>query len=140
MQTFLPYPSFVESVRVLDYRRLGKQRLEAKQIVTTLRHSRGAWMNHPAVRMWAGYIPALCVYGMHCCNEWVRRGYTDNMFDFFAEPCGVIEPPNWIGDEDFHSSHRANLLRKDPEYYSQFGWTDSPDLPYVWPISFKARK
>ena len=33
MQTFLPYPDFVKSALVLDYRRLGKQRVEARQIL-----------------------------------------------------------------------------------------------------------
>lgn len=36
MQTFLPYPDFELSVRALDNRRLGKQRVEAKQILLTL--------------------------------------------------------------------------------------------------------
>lgn len=36
MQTFLPYPSFSESARVLDNRRLGKQRVECLQILNTL--------------------------------------------------------------------------------------------------------
>lgn len=33
MQTFLPYPDFALSAKVLDNKRLGKQRLEAKQIL-----------------------------------------------------------------------------------------------------------
>jgi len=36
MQTFLPYPNFDASAAVLDDRRLGKQRVEAKQILLTL--------------------------------------------------------------------------------------------------------
>lgn len=35
---------------------------------------------------------------------------------------------------DFHASHRSNLLRKDPVWYSQFNWTEPNNLPYVWPI------
>ena len=34
--------------------------------------------------------------------------------------------------EEFYSSHRANLLRKDYEYYSQFKWKENPESPYVW--------
>jgi hypothetical protein len=37
-----------------------------------------------------------------------------------------------LGTEEFHSSHRANLLRKDSEYYSKHGWTEDPNDPYVW--------
>lgn len=33
MQTFLPYANFEASAKVLDYKRLGKQRVEAKQIL-----------------------------------------------------------------------------------------------------------
>ena len=36
MQTFLPYMSFDDSAAVLDYRRLGKQRVETMQILYTL--------------------------------------------------------------------------------------------------------
>lgn len=36
MQTFLPYISFEESAACLDYRRLGKQRLEAKQLLNAI--------------------------------------------------------------------------------------------------------
>ena len=40
MQTFLPYPDFQISASVLDYRRLGKQRVECKQLLTALQHKR----------------------------------------------------------------------------------------------------
>ena len=36
MQTFLPYPNFADSLDCLDYRRLGKQRVEAFQIINAL--------------------------------------------------------------------------------------------------------
>ncbi len=43
--------------------------------------------------------------------------------------------PSWFGDERYHASHRGNLLRKDPGWYGVLGWTESPDLPYFWPVS-----
>jgi hypothetical protein len=30
-------------------------------------------------------------------------------------------------------SHRAALLYKLPEHYSQFGWTEDPKVAYLWP-------
>lgn len=36
MQTFLPYPDYARSARVLDNKRLGKQRVESKQILQVL--------------------------------------------------------------------------------------------------------
>lgn len=130
MQTFLPYASFVDTVQCLDWRRLGKQRVEARQILNTLRGLTNGWSNHPAVKMWKGYEPALATY-MNCCiNEWCRRGYNNNML---LEPVKDYILPDWIGWDDFHASHRSNLLRKDLIYYGRFGWSESNNLPYIWP-------
>lgn len=130
MQTFLPYASFTDTVRCLDWRRLGKQRVEACQILNTLRGLTDGWANHPAVKMWKGYEPALAAY-MNCCiSEWIKRGYNNNML---LEPVEDYVLPDWIGWDDFHASHRSNLLRKDAIYYGQFGWIEPDNLPYVWP-------
>lgn len=133
MQTFLPYPDFAASATVLDRLRLGKQRVETWQLLRAL-CSGGAWMNHPAARMWRGHAPALAVYGMTICDEWIRRGYKDTMYDRFAPYLtGDPEPPTWLGDPDFHAAHRSNLIRKAPDHYRPL-WPDQPDdLPYVWP-------
>ena len=37
MQTFLPYKSFEKSAKCLDYKRLGKQRIETWQIYSALK-------------------------------------------------------------------------------------------------------
>lgn len=141
MQTFLPYPSYADSARVLDYRRLGKQRVETKQIILAMPKTTGGWRNHPATKMWRGHRQELARYGAAMCREWQRRGYKDSMEPFFLhviEYCQEIgadpHPPAWLGHEPVHASHRSNLLRKDPTYYAQFGWTESPDLPYIWPV------
>ena len=135
MQTFLPSPRFAESARCLDSARLGKQRVEAKQILLALRDPSYGWQNHPAVKMWRGYAPALAWYGATVCKEWRQRGYADSLLEFFelSDMPGEAEVP-WLGTEAFHASHRSNLLRKDPIWYGQFGWTELPDLPYVWPV------
>ena len=41
--------------------------------------------------------------------------------------------PSWYGQEDFHRSHRSNLLRKDYNYYIQF-FNEPVDLEYFWPV------
>lgn len=144
MQTFLPLTSLESCARVLDRQRLGKQRVEAWQILQTLdpTNPKRGWRNHPAVKMWAGYEPALALYGMNLCREWMSRGYKDTMLDRFVAALRSFEAqgnyprqPSWWGDDDFHASHRANLLRKDPVWYGQFGWTEDPSLPYVWPVT-----
>lgn len=141
MQTFLPSPSYDESARVLDNKRLGKQRVETKQILLALPKTEGGWINHPATKMWRGHEISLCQYGLAMCWEWQRRGYKDSLYDFFAAALAQYEedgrtflPPPWLGEDEVHASHRSNLLRKDREFYSQYGWAESDDLPYVWPV------
>lgn len=147
MQTFLPISGYAASASVLDNRRLGKQRVECKQILRALGVQVGSvsvisagWRRHPAVLMWKGHEYSLCVYAMRVCDEWIRRGYRDTLLDQFRDAstqlwndCRSLDLPNWFGDHDFHASHRSNLLRKDPKWYGQFGWTETDDLPYVWP-------
>lgn len=136
MQTFLPYPGFGQSARVLDNRRLGKQRVETLQILNALTNPAYGWRNHPATKMWTGHIPALAVYGIEMCAEWRKRGFRDTCADKIAAflPSEEAAPlPSWLNDPDFHASHRSNLLRKDPVHYGQFGWTEPHDLPYIWP-------
>lgn len=131
MQTFFPLPSIVDSVKTLDWRRLGKQRVEAMQILNILNGTQktNGWINHPAVKMWKGYELALGAYKDACILEWIARGYNNTMQ--LSLTTGKMPP--WLGDEKFHSSHRSNLLRKDQKWYSQFGWSEPIDLPYIWP-------
>ena len=137
MQTFLPYPNFQQSAKVLDRQRLGKQRVEAYQILRTLTGESNGWKNHPAVKMWVGYEAALATYALEMCNEWKLRGYNDTLTEKITEILNKINKPvvrpYWSFDDDFNASHRSNLLRKNSEWYSQFGWTESDNLPYVWP-------
>lgn len=152
MQTFMPYPDFVKSAQCLDNKRLGKQRVECKQIYLALENPYSSkpskWVNHPAVQMWKGHLFLLLSYGMAICFEWRRRGFKDSLmpqFDHWEElhiPFGYsannpVETPKWFGDERFHASHRSNLLRKDPVHYGQFGWTEPNNLPYFWPTKEK---
>lgn len=131
MQTFLPYADFLETARCLDDRRLGKQRVEAMQILNALTNATNRWRRHPAVRMWAGYESALRAYLNCCIEEWVRRGYRNRMA--LAPVPASTRMPRWLGDPRLHDSHRASLLRKDHAYYGRFGWDVDPAMPYYWP-------
>jgi len=50
MQTFLPEFTFALAVSRLDWRRLGKQRVEAAQIIKALSDPTYGWQHHPADR------------------------------------------------------------------------------------------
>ncbi len=146
MQTFLPYPDFNKSAACLDRQRLGKQRVECLQILNSLTTG-SRWANHPAVQMWKGCEHDLIDYGLAICEEWVRRGYRDTCAGKIAKFEEIYRQnrsfkglPWWIGDDEFHASHRAALLFKFPDWYSKFGWTEEPavpnekgSLPYFWP-------
>lgn len=137
MQTFLPDANYQYCASVLDRQRLGKQRVEAWQILRTITgEGPQGWANHPAVKMWRGHEGHLALYGAMMCREWLQRGYKDSLMPrfnrlMFHENADV---PAWIGDAALHRSHRSNLVRKLPEHYGAL-WPDvTPDLPYVWPI------
>jgi len=136
VQTFLPYADFKETALVLDYRRLGKQRVEAYQIVRVLDGTQqsNAWHNHPAVLMWRDNLDALKSYGREICLEWIRRGYNDNLITHFQHK-PAPDMPAWLGDERIHISHQANLVRKLPEHYRLHFPTVDETMPYHWPIT-----
>lgn len=104
MQTFLPYPDFKKSLQALDYRRLGKQRVEAYQIYRAIKHNSG-WRHHPVTNLWRNHINALKLYHNLCIEEWVRRGYRNKMNKMKIS--GRIAYPPWLGDENFHAAHRS---------------------------------
>lgn len=149
MQTFLPYADFILSAKALDNRRLGKQRVEALQILQTLKQGpttkrkdcdrlkKTPWYNHPAVQMWKGYEDILCSYTSFIVDEWTNRGFKDTvglkiLTILESLPIKETNPP-FLGNESFHLSHRSNLVRKDPAHYLPIFGPTPNNLPYVWP-------
>lgn len=147
MMTFRPYANHSKSAKVLDYRRLGKQRVEAYQIMSAMMAGitgeQGGWTNHPIVNMWAGKE---CPYIDHACGqmhlddlikyyyamslEWERRGYNHNM-NYKVLPFQLMvnrfpgklqyladHPLPWSPQDELR--HKHILLRKDPEWYGRF--------------------
>lgn len=139
MQTFLPYPNFALSAQALDWQRLGKQRVEAAQILQSLRSGlSGGWSRHPAVVMWRDCELALELYHDCCLREWERRGYRNSMpYRFSLAKKDEIVWPWWLGIPEFHASHRSALLHKNPDYYARHEWPDEPRLDYWWPTEEK---
>ena len=140
MQTFLPYENFVQTAVALDYRRLGKQRVETLQILNTLLGESEGWRNHPAVKMWRGHEFTLVDYGLTICEEWIERGYKDTcrgkiiaIADRHYEYLVTTDVPSWLGMSRLHISHQSNLVRKAPEFYRERWPMLRSDLPYYWP-------
>jgi hypothetical protein len=142
VNTFVPFADIEASAKALDYRRLGKQRVEAWQLWRVLM-GKGkklpdgtdgpptkGWANHPATLMWKGHTCFLGKYLNAMIDEWVARGYRNTMQK--VEHCSNPRPPWWWGWEPVHKSHQASLNRKNSEYY-HFEVGEWADWGYVWP-------
>jgi len=143
MQTFLISENPKETAKILDNKRLGKQRVEAIQIANVLLDpsTSNAWKNHPAVLMWKGYEGLLIkVYLKEIMLEWINRGFkNEKCQQHYLRLCNVLEKrsipvikPVWFCKEIF-DSHKSNLIRKNIEYYGKLWPNMTNNLPYVWP-------
>jgi hypothetical protein len=138
MQTFITDINIIQSAKNLDNKRLGKQRVEAIQIANNLLIKPNRWKNHPAVKMWDGYIEFLIYYlTIHIC-EWHNRGFKNNkclihLQNLSSKIKNKVVKPNWL-TEEFIESHRSNLIRKKPEYYRPLFPNTREGLSYIWPV------
>ncbi len=115
MQIFLPYSDMKKSLQCLDNKRLGKQRVETYQIISAITKRPKldgspykGWLNHPCTIMWKDYVPALKHYMNLSITEWVDRGFKNTMQLEIVRDEEILYP-KFLGNERFHSSHRANL-------------------------------
>jgi len=137
MQTFLPYSDFFESAKCLHPKHLGNQYY--REGMTLLN---GGWKNHPAHKMWRGYEKSLTEYLLFCQKTLQLKGKwygkTAVKLRHIRKSLPDTGYPPWLGNKEFHASHRSNLLRKDKEkgwnWYIKIGWPEEETLPYVWPI------
>jgi len=141
MNVFLSGPSVVQSFERLDRLRLGKQRVELKQILLALENG-GAWSSHPATKMWTGCRGFVAKMGVTCCLVWRARGYKDSLLPWFTvkaeEWSRECVAPQWLetarekGDCEFFEHVRGNLIRKDSRY-NKFWPNTQPREGYTWP-------
>jgi chromosome condensin MukBEF complex kleisin-like MukF subunit len=124
-------------MQCLDYKRLGKQRVECLQIIKILENqqSTAGWQNHPAIKMWVGYTNSLKYYTNCCIDEWINKGYKNTMVKYDVDHQN--EDPWWIGDKNFHRAMRARLIEKNKEFYlpkfpNDEGFNNGK---YFWPIN-----
>jgi len=128
MQTFLPYADFAQSMASLDDKRLGKQRVEAYQVLLQLGGLKmanypdweprlGGWGSHPAVAMWAGHEIQLAEYIKVCCDEWTSRSRIVGANEATGEPGELIH----FSDTVKLNTEVALELMRQPD------WTD--ELP-----------
>lgn len=150
MQTFLPYPNFLESANVLDKKRCWKQVIEAKQIIDCIEKKRRfkivgqpqkiAWENHPAVQMWEGYEAALMNYFNSFLNIAINKHHINTKYMFidlrYVSGGFIPEMPWWWNKKKFHRAMRARLIEKDRDFYLHLFPEDEGfnDGKYFWPV------
>lgn len=162
MQTFLLYKAkersiqeilnvFKKTALILDNKRLGKQRVEARDILVILGNKKPSWMskkqfhfllrrysNHPAVKQWKDSEYFLFMYLVFIVFYWKFKGYKDNCLKqaekfVFKETKLFLNNkfPEFVFNQRFITAHRSNLLRKDLIYYRKF-FHCKKDLSYLW--------
>lgn len=148
MQTFLPFECFKKSFESLDKRRAVKQCIECNQLLNIIlrRNDKKGWQNHPATLMWQNHSEALQQYyniGYNYC-KWIHGvNFVKLQPEIITEP---VIYPEWLGNEDFHHSHRCNLWRKalsdkDKNYMPLYDLLKNnpdfnncdPTVDYIWP-------
>lgn len=141
MQTFLPHSLFTMCAYFLDNKRLNKQILECDTLID-LHEGRkdNQWKNHPAFKMWVGYVDALKSYRDYMLSQWLQRGKKSVRQFYGINDSKFIDIPGFVYDDRVLLSHRSNLMRKFPEWYSQFGWVDYGISGYYWPCDVKTPK
>lgn len=130
MQVFRPYVDWWMSARVLDDKRLGKQRVEAKQVMMVIlrkmgliRDGRRGWLNHPIVIMYYNggrpYFRDLIGYFNACVEEWRRRGMASSISLSNIEHL-ISSVASAEGHPLTHAhevEYRRVLILKSPEHY-----------------------
>jgi hypothetical protein len=196
VNTFLVHSDFKTSAKMLDNRRLGKQRVEAYQILNLIENIRilsnqsgikcmgdfqefvreikkwyhkqpfvyilcenfliehtktdepikleknerlikMGFCNHPIVEMWFGYEDALKEYIDCHINEWIERGYKNNMKRYEVKS---KQRPFWCDWKDFHDNHKGALINKEIDRNEKIWYQKMEDFvrvkdeyeDYIW--------
>ncbi|WP_342765423.1 pyrimidine dimer DNA glycosylase/endonuclease V [Vulcanisaeta sp. JCM 14467] len=119
---YKPYINHGRSAEFLDNLRLGKQRVETKQVILAilrklgiLRDGKTGWLNHPIVLMYFNngrpYLDDLIKYFYAVVDEWVRRGFVNNI------SLSNIEPLIKYVDYEYGTPVSEVMAREYRRYY-----------------------
>jgi hypothetical protein len=146
VQVFLPYPDFEKSIRTLNKKHLTKQLVECIQLLSIIVHNKKGYANHPVTKMWRNYARSLHKYAEICCRVIAEKYPTYNLKKMqdrlnsaeFGGPVGdsVVEDPWFLGNLEFHDSHKSSLWHKNREEYHIFEQYNYIKC-YAWPVPVK---
>ena len=151
MQIFRPYVDWAKSARILDNKRLGKQRIEAKQVILAilrragvLRDGKRGWLNHPIVLMYynegAPYLEDLVGYFNAVVGEWTSRGFRNSVTLADIEGLlGLVRNTPGTPITHVHEvEYRRILLLKEPcHYLDKFSEEEVREVLETEPVPIK---
>lgn len=152
LNTWLPYDNYAESADILTDRHIFMQLQDCTKLLYWLtemplnrRTPSKAQLEHPCVIQWRGYVPSLYDYTLEIMMVAYERSSLTNKQEQISEMAeninildGLVsnmkeETPSWLGNEDYHLSHKSNLIRLSRSAYESI-WPDVPDnLELIWP-------
>ena len=116
MQVFIigsPY----ETAFCLDPKRLNKQIVECKQILSAISGESKGWVNHPVTKMYRFHEAWLALY-MQCLQAYKDGNYLRACQ--YSKEADSVRPPFHT---DLYCTHmRRRLYTKDPQWYSAASW------------------
>lgn len=139
MQTFLPFPDFIHSAKTLNDETLKQQFVDCIAIINNGKYKKYMSGDYPVFKMWAGYEKTLKMYANVIMFECNQRGLENHITFYIIKESSIIYP-DWLNDERLHKSHRANLVRIDPEYYGKLWPEIDKNAPFWWPCELKNPK
>lgn len=118
----------IETAYALDPKRLRKQIVECKQILSALKGETKAWRNHPCVIQYEGHEPWLMLY-MECLSAWIEG---DLMRATTANTAAMLYHTPLFHAEPYFDSMKRRLYTKDPMYYAQWADLGKSEVNWYW--------
>lgn len=116
MQIFL-IGNVLETAKCLDNRRLNRQIIEVKQIISAIEGKTISWRNHPVTIMYENDLNFLRGY-KNCLIAYKDGRMSDAMY--FSEWCERTKP-DFLKNNGWYFENMKNLLyTKNKEYYSNY--------------------
>lgn len=117
MQVFITSKNPIETVKVLDNRRLNKQIIECRQILNAINGQTKAWKNHPCTLQYKNHKSWLICYLY--CLEYYKRGNIDDAL-FCSNKCFEMVPN--FHDDEYLNQMKRRLYTKDNNHYKQWSY------------------
>lgn len=124
MRVFLPYQDYARSAKCLTDDHLKEMRNSCRNLiqVLTVPNSYSGDMTHVAI--WAPCMNGLLWLTDATLYERRRRGHDERgVTPWMLYRRDQTHRPYWLGNAEFHATHRAYLLEKAPAHYGRMGWS-----------------